>query len=112
MSEQSVQKIKAVLWNDVKAGAVVRSSAGSIDRFTVMDNKKGVTRNVKASNGDVGSMYVYRFTEVQIDGQWHPLAITHDQARICYRIAASLSDQRDMGIISRMEENYAQSSAC
>lgn len=88
---------ESVLWNDVKAGATVILIEGD-EEYKVMDNKKGVGRNVQAPNGDRGDMYIHKFSHVKAinprTGQpwWVRLRMTAQQAERCTRITIALGD--------------------
>jgi len=82
----------AVQWNDVKKGDWVYDFASDANTYEVMDNKKGVIRMVRASNGDMGDMYIYKFRLVMRDGLLRRLTATDAQIKKMKVIAAAMGD--------------------
>jgi hypothetical protein len=85
-------KESAMLINDIKKGAKVRLSDGTI--ATVQDNKKGLIRNVtvptlfRPGETSYGTAYAFRFKAVKVGDQWESVELTEAQQKKAARIRA------------------------
>jgi hypothetical protein len=92
MAQKSVSTSPAIYINNVKAGMEVHFTDGRIGFVT--DNRKGLIRQVRVENGDMGDDYAFNWAFVYIGPNKFNCVLTPAQRKQADKIKAALAAYR------------------